>query len=52
MRTSTPILEKIERLLMSPRWTYCAMWHFPPMVPPRVVAQRGAQDRREAEAQR
>jgi hypothetical protein len=53
MRTSTTILEKLERLLTSPRWAYCALWHFPPMMPPpRITAQRAAEVRGEAEAQR
>jgi hypothetical protein len=52
MRTSTTILEKLERLLTSPRWAYCAMWQFPPMVPPQIFAQRAAEGRRDDEAQR
>ena len=53
MRASTKILGKIERVLSSPGWTYCAMWHFPPYVPRSFVAsKRPAPDRREHEESR
>jgi len=53
MWTSTKILEKLESALMSPGWTYSAMWHFPPFAPPTwAAAQRAAQSRDEAEVRR
>jgi hypothetical protein len=34
MRTSTTIVEKLERWLASPGWGYYAMWIFAPMASP------------------
>ncbi len=33
MRASTKVLLAIERVLTSPGWTYCALWHYPPFAP-------------------
>ena len=39
MRTSTTIVEKLERWLTSPGWGYYAMWIFPPMARTRPLAR-------------
>jgi hypothetical protein len=39
MRTSTTIVEKLERWLATPGWGYCTMWIFPAMARPQPLAR-------------
>ena len=39
MRTSTTIVEKLERWLASPGWGYCPICYFPPMARARLLAR-------------
>jgi len=52
MRASRKILGKIGAALLSPEWSYPAMWHFPPFVAPARMAQRADASQPEAEERR
>ena len=53
MRTSSKILETIERVLTSPGWTYCALWHYPPFAPmTRAPSRQSTPGRSERETSR
>ena len=46
MRTSPPIVGKLERLFTSPAWAHCTPWYVAPLVRPRPGLRPPADHRR------